>query len=267
MNKEKIQTYPSFTTEAPAILIRRIPFGESDLVITLLCLEEGKVSVIAKGARASKKRFMGVLEPFSEILAVIRKGRAKLPLLAEASVLSPNGSIREDVLKMAYASYWAEVLNTWMEEGTSQKQLYLLFKEVLELLDADTVSPDYASIRFQMRFLAISGMLPEMTRCLGCGTELDRCFGTQVNFDIREGGIFCGNCSGKNKNTIHLTKGMIKELIWIHKGDPYLAKRLRISAHTIQACHALLERFVPDQLSRPPRSLDFLHKIRKPHAA
>ena len=53
----------SFST--PAIILRRIDFGDYDLIVTIFTLNKGKISVIAKSAKKSKKRFAGILELFS----------------------------------------------------------------------------------------------------------------------------------------------------------------------------------------------------------
>ena len=50
-----------------AILIRRRDYGDYDLVLTFFTLSHGKVSLIAKAAKKSTRRFAGVLELFSEI--------------------------------------------------------------------------------------------------------------------------------------------------------------------------------------------------------
>ncbi len=45
-----------------ALLLRRVEYGESDLVLTLLTQKVGKVSALARGARKSSKRFGSALE-------------------------------------------------------------------------------------------------------------------------------------------------------------------------------------------------------------
>ncbi|MCP4106858.1 MAG: hypothetical protein GY749_15185, partial [Desulfobacteraceae bacterium] len=42
------QSSPVFST--PAIILRRINFGDHDVIITLFTLEKGKLTVIAKSA-------------------------------------------------------------------------------------------------------------------------------------------------------------------------------------------------------------------------
>src|ERR1044071_8534792 len=53
----------SHTTEA--IVLRALPYGESDKIVSFLTETHGKISGIAKGAKRSRKRFANSLEPFS----------------------------------------------------------------------------------------------------------------------------------------------------------------------------------------------------------
>jgi DNA repair protein RecO (recombination protein O) len=102
----------------PAIMLRRTDFGDYDLIITFFTLNKGKISVIAKSAKKSVRRFSGILELFSVLDIVCSTGRRPgLSVLQEAALKHPFAEIRKDVIKTAYASYWAELINEWMEMG------------------------------------------------------------------------------------------------------------------------------------------------------
>ena len=125
---------PVFST--PAILLRRLDYGDFDLILTFLSLERGKISLIAKSAKKSTKRFAGILELFSLMEAVASTGKGRgLPVLQEATLISPFSTIRNDIRKTAYASYWCELLNKWVEENQKQASLYYLLKHALSQLD------------------------------------------------------------------------------------------------------------------------------------
>ena len=99
-------------SSTPAIMLRRIEFGDYDYIITFFTLNQGKISVIAKSAKKSTKRFSGILELFSVLDIVYGSDRGKgLPLLKEAVLKQPFSKIRADIRKTAYASYWAELIN------------------------------------------------------------------------------------------------------------------------------------------------------------
>ncbi len=106
-------------------MIRRHEYGDADLIVTLFTLDRGKLPVIAKAAKKSVKRFAGTLELFTVMDVACRIGkRGKgLCILEEATLKHPFPNIRHDVLKTAYASYWAELIHEWMEEN--QKQFVL----------------------------------------------------------------------------------------------------------------------------------------------
>ena len=54
--------------QSEALVLRRLPFGESDLILHLLLPGSGRLTAIAKGARRSVKRFSGTLDAFERML-------------------------------------------------------------------------------------------------------------------------------------------------------------------------------------------------------
>ena len=252
----------SFST--PAIVLRRIDYGEYDFVITLFTLRNGKVSVIAKSAKKSKKRFAGILEIFSILDVVCNVGRRKgLPVLQEASLKYLFSDIRSSTLKTAYASYWAELINEWMESGQKQVELYQLFQYVLREVDSGRVSEAAISILFQVKFMTISGLSPNLRQCSVCRIEVEKIKETRVRFDFAKGGILCDGCTSKTLQKTFLSKGIIKQLLWIEKGDLVKAVRIRFTSDALREGLEFLETFVPYHLGKEPRSLKFLKQIRK----
>jgi len=170
-------------------------FGEADLITTFLTSDMGKVAAIAKYARRSKKRFAGILELFSVLRVVCSQGRG-LPILQEASLEQPFANIRTDIRKTAYASYWAELISAWTEEGESQDQLYHLFRHVLEALDAGTVPAEVLSILFQMRLMSLSGFSPNLSHCGVCGVRTEDMRKSRLIFGLARGELVCEKCAG-----------------------------------------------------------------------
>jgi DNA repair protein RecO (recombination protein O) len=102
-----------------AIMLRAIEHGDYDKIITFFTLKRGKVSLIAKGAKKSIKRFVGVLELFSVLNLVWSFGRGRgLPILKEASVVHPFEQIRTNITWTAYASYWCELVYAFLSTGS-----------------------------------------------------------------------------------------------------------------------------------------------------
>ncbi len=269
------QPSPVFST--PAIIIRRINFGDHDVIITLFTLEKGKLTVIAKSAKKSAKRFAGILDLFSVLEVVCKPGRGKLPVLQEAVLKHPFEKIRCNINKAAYACYWAELINEWVEENEKYDRLYSLFYYVLEELDAGRRQDEALSILFQMRLMSISGFSPNLSYCCGCGIEMENMKRNRVIFDLVRGGLVCEKCSsslisepiaryGKTggQSRKYLSKGTIKQLLWVENGNLEKAGRVRFTSQSLKEGLEFLEAFVPYHLGKSPRSLTFLHKISRP---
>lgn len=251
-------------TNTPAILLRRIDFGDYDLVLTFFTLNTGKVSLIAKSAKKSAKRFAGILELFSVLDIVFSSGRRKgLPILTEATLKQPFSKIRSNIKKTAYASYWAELINEWMEDSQKQTQLYRLFFHALEGLDLDRISEESLSILFQMRFMTIAGLRPNLKICCICQAEINHMGRKKVGFDLEKGGLVCETCASGIQRERYLSKGMIKQLQWIESQDLNRAARIRFNRQAIKEGLEFLEAFVPYHLGKEPRSLAFLRQLRE----
>jgi DNA repair protein RecO (recombination protein O) len=251
------------STTTPAILLRRVEFGDYDLILTLLTLSAGKVSVIGKAAKKSIKRFGGALELFSELNVVFSSSpKRKLPLLQEAALVEPFSNIRSDIQKTAYASYWSEVVYKWMMEGKKEERIYHLLRGVLKALDTDGLSDDLLSLVFQWRFLTLSGLRPDTERCICCGKSLEDVKTPFLTFDSHRGGVACRRCDDGARGNPSLSKGTIKLLTWIEGESIDHIRRIRFSPQSLREAQLFLEAAIPYHLGKMPNSLVFLQKIR-----
>jgi DNA repair protein RecO (recombination protein O) len=253
---------PVFSTSA--ILLRRLDYGDFDVIITFFTLQRGKLSLIAKSAKKSTKRFAGVLELFSELQILAGSGRGKgLPVLQEAVLKQPFSAIRADYKKTAYASYWSELIYNWIEENFKQVALYYLFEHVLNELDSGKTAPSVLNIVFQMRFLTLSGHRPNFSHCSLCRQELDKIEEDNIAVNLQRGGIVCGKCSGGASSRMSLAKGTIKQLLWVESGKLAKAGRIKFNQPALEESTNFLEEFVCYHLGKQPRSLKFLRQIRQ----
>lgn len=123
----------------------------------------------------------------------------------DTSFLQDSGRCK----KTAYASYWAELIDGWMENGQKQVQLYHLFQYVLEELDLGHIPEEALSILFQMRFMKISGLCPNLTHCSVCKCEIESRGKERVIFDLGRGGIVCEDCGSGLLRRISLSKELL----------------------------------------------------------
>ena len=245
------------------IILRRVEYGDYDLILTLLTRSNGKLSVIAKSAKKSVKRFAGILELFSVLDITCTRSQSRgLPLLQEASLALPFTTIRKDIHKTAYAGYWSEIMSTWMMEGKKESALYHLLLSALTLLDSDQIPNSLLSLVFQMKFLSLSGLTPNLDICRHCQQPIDRIQSPYFLFDLRQEGLVCRNCAQGLPKGLPLSKGTIKLLAWLARDAISRIQRVRYTPAFIEEGQAFLEALVPSHLGKMPKSLTFLKNIR-----
>ncbi|MFC1859440.1 DNA repair protein RecO [Thermodesulfobacteriota bacterium] len=248
---------------SPAILLRRIDHGDYDLIITFFTLYHGKMSSMAKAAKKSMKRFSGILELFSVLDIVCNSGRGRgLAILQEASLKEPFSGIRADLRKTAYASYWVELVNEWMEDSVKDAQVYNLLLHVLGNLNSNLFSEEFLSIVFQMKFIKIVGISPNLRQCNTCGTDLEKIANEKVCLDPARGGLLCEKCSTGTSKRCRLSKGTVKQLLWIENGNLDLVGRIRFSPRAAREALGFLETFVPYHMGKKLRSLKVLRQLK-----
>jgi DNA repair protein RecO (recombination protein O) len=247
-----------------AIVLRRREYGDFDLIVTVLTQDHGKRTFIAKAAKKSTRRFPGVLEPFNNLQITFRESRRKgMAVLEEASLIGTLGRIRSDFGKTAYASYWVECIALWMEEGQIRPDIYQLLNFVLGELDRSEIAADLLSVLFQMRFIGQEGLQPVLGRCTCCQTDIDHLLQHDFCIDLGQGGVICNRCPPGRHRGLRLSKGTLKQLLWVADGDLTRARRVRFSDQAMAEARAFLEAFVPYHIGRVPKSLRILQQTRR----
>ena len=105
--------------------------------------------------------------------------------------------------------------------------------------------------------------MPHLTGCCVCGVEIEKCGGSRIRFDLDKGGVICGDCMPGKLRELFLSKGTIKQLLWVENGDLGKAERIRFTSGGMEEGLQFLEQFAPIHLGRIFRSLSFLRQVRK----
>jgi len=186
-----------------ALVLRSIAYGEADAVVHLLVRGRGRVSAFARGARSSRKRFGGALEPFQRVEALLaeREGQ-ELWALREARVVEGHGRLREDLHRIAHAGYAAELIHDLTRAGQPADGLFALLEEFLTRLEQGAATS--ARLRaLELLALDAAGFAPELAACARCGSQVPS---GRTGFDPDAGGIVCARCA-QQARPLALTHG------------------------------------------------------------
>jgi len=180
----------------PAIVLRARDYAESDRIVTLLTLNAGKISGIAKGAKASRHRFERKLEPFSHVVLHYRRrphGQLVFITRAEAADLTQH-VLDDDLAKIALGSYMLELTDALTTEESEAAEAYRVLSEGLGALSTRFADSALRQA-FELRLLGWAGFGLEFTRCRICSTlNSDNGAASTVYFVVSRGGIVCAKC-------------------------------------------------------------------------
>lgn len=146
--------------EVEAIVLRCVDYGEADRIVSLFTLELGKVQGIARGAKRSRKRFGGALDPFAHLKLQLQQGHG-LATLASADIIGIFPHIRSDLVKIGCAAYACELVERLTPDEEANPRLFRLLYCYLERLDLAPPSPSDRRF-FAVNLLKILGYQPEL---------------------------------------------------------------------------------------------------------
>lgn len=158
-----------------AFLLRAVDYRDHDRIVTLLTREHGAIGVMARGARRSRKRFGGALEPFQRVAITWKPGRG-LGTLAEAVVRRSHPVLLGSLAKLRVAGEATAFVRTLCAEGQAEPVVFDELDRFFAHLGAagETAASSGAplgsdvaalGLAFRMRLLGLFGASPELEVC------------------------------------------------------------------------------------------------------
>ena len=190
------------SVKSSAIVLKSINWRDSSKIVTLFTRDEGKLSVIAKGARQSKSKYQGILESINllEVVMYISANR-KLQILGEISLENSFPKIRADFEKTGYAFVLLELTDIFFKEGSVDSVFFdfliTLLSEIEEIKDSRIVF-----WYFLLKLSSYLGFKPEFNLCSICNKSLAT---KEVVFSVQDGAVICNNCGFSADNGWKLT--------------------------------------------------------------
>ncbi len=179
------------------IVLRARNFGESDRILAILDRDLGKLEGVAKGARRARSTLRGPCQPFSHNLFFLWHGKS-LDGISQVEVVHSFAGLRDNLLKLAAASYMTELVDNVSSEHDPNPELFDLLLETfrwLEEAESDASAVTHILRSFDLRFLGLAGFAPALDACASCGSPASAWAGpSAVAFSAAAGGIICPAC-------------------------------------------------------------------------
>ena len=179
-------------------------------MVTLLTPDQGKLKVLAKGARKISSRKAGHIELFTRTQLLLAKGKT-FDLITQAELVETFLPLRDDIVRGSSAHYLCELIERFAQDEQSDPALYNLLVEALHWL-AHAQDPALAIRYFEMRLLVLSGYRPQLHRCVLTGQALpvdlqtaDAPISRGTPFSPADGGVLAPDALKKVQEWLTLT--------------------------------------------------------------
>jgi len=242
------------------IVIRVRNFQEADKIVVLLTREEGKVEAVARGARRPRNRLAAATQLFSHVRAQLFSGRS-LDTLSQAEIVESFRQLREDLVRMAYATYACELADALLPERQRQEAPFLLLLTSLHLWSEPDRDPEPLLRAYELKLLSMLGFRPSLAACVGCGSEAVQ-QGGGVRFAPVLGGVLCPQCPDEGEGAMRLSLGALESMKRLLDGDIRRAHMVRLSGELAAEIDRALSAYILARTERRLKSKEFLDALR-----
>lgn len=173
------------------LVIRAVPYKESDMIVTLVGVEQGVVTATARGCLKPSAKLRFAAQPFNFGDYVLTQGKNGHWTITECSQIDSFLPIVSDLEKYYAGFFILEALGKLGKEP--QPELMLVALKSLERLAYGDDDPDMIVTDFIMSALSIFGNALDFRHCNICKCNLE----DEAYFSEADG-IVCTHCRSEN---------------------------------------------------------------------
>jgi DNA repair protein RecO (recombination protein O) len=241
------------------LILRHAPFGEADLLVTFFTKDRGKVRAVARGARRSNSKLVGHLEPLTQVSLSLAQGRGGLDHVSQAQLIESFAPLKDDLQAITKGFYLAELVDGFGSEASQNQPLYNLALATLNAIGQDPES-DLPLRFFELRLLKVSGLMPELYKCVECRTDL---VPDNHRFSPDVGGVLCLECRPAEAHVRPLSLRALKVLRLLDRSQNAQIPSIELDASLSLEIRSLLKMSIEYWLDKQIQSNSFLEQLHR----
>lgn len=244
--------------QTQGIIIKDVKTGESSRYVNILTKDKGVISAFAKGSRNLKSRLVSAtsLLSYSDFTLYERNGKYYID---NAEVKKVFHSVQADIETLSLTMYFCDIV---FHQGATEENagmLLRLFLNSLHMLNEKKLSRDSVKFIFELRFMTLSGYMPNLLQCSGCGTAEEEVF----YFDVTGGNIYCLACLSEEQKShyIPFNKQELNAMRHVIYSDFEKLFSVKFSDTLANKLNKISEAFLIYHTDRAYKTLDFYKSL------
>jgi DNA repair protein RecO (recombination protein O) len=177
-----------------AIVLHAFDYSETSRILRLATREAGVISVLARGARRSIKRFGSALDLFAEggVQVLVREQR-DLHTLCAFDLARSRPALAADLGRFSGASALAELVLRFATDEPQPSLFDALSRSLDDLCSAEPDETREVTLAGAWRLVGELGFAPSLDACSACHVEL--AVAEALPFSHAAGGVLCARCA------------------------------------------------------------------------
>lgn len=243
-----------FTTEA--LVIKEMNVGESDRLVTLFTRDYGIIRAFAAGAKSikSKKGAATSLLTYSSFTILKKKDTYKIYEAAPIRIFFGAGS---EIEVLSLAQYFCELCGVLVSSGVPDGEFLRLILNSLHFLTKEKRYPSLIKAITELRAAALSGFMPDLVACGGCGKFEDDI----MYFDISGGRLFCADCKGETADLTPLDRTLLSAMRHIVYSEFSRLYSFTVPNESAKRLSEITGKYITVQTDHRFAALDFYNSV------
>lgn len=236
-------------------MIKEQNIGEYDRLITVLTARHGLIRAFSRGAKKAKSKKLSAtaLLTYSDFTFTKTKDTYAVEDAVAKEVFF---ELREDIVKTALAQYICELAYEFCEQDYESEEILRLFLNSLYFLKEGKKSPLFIKSVTELRLLSLSGYMPALVACDGCGEyETEK-----MSFCPHSGKLYCNKCIPP-QSAVSLSLSVVRAMRHIVFSDFDKVFSFSLSEKSEEELSRICERYLLLQTSRKFKTLDFFKSL------
>lgn len=239
------------------LVLRETEYQDSDKLLTVLTRDRGLLTLRARGVRSRSSRLKSgcQLLAYSEFTVFENRGKMRIDEAVPISLFMP---LREDIERLALASYVAQVAEVLSQEDCPGGELLLLCLYTLQALSEDKRDRGLIKSAFELRVACLGGYTPMVDACAVCGhPQPDR-------FHVSAGSVQCAACLLEEERGIRLPiqPGALEAIRYVVSCPLRKLFSFQLGEQASKQLADVAETYLLTQLERGFFTLDFYKSLR-----
>lgn len=171
---------------------------ERDYLVKIFTREYGKLMFFVRGTKNPNNKLRQAIQPFAHGTFISDIRQEGLCFLRDAKDIAPYSDVQLDIFKNAYATYTLGLVDAALEDRIPDPALFQQLLLGLSMMN-EGYDPEIIMNIFEVRFLRLFGVMPELRGCVVCG-----CTDGIFDYSSKFHGLLCPDHFHEDERRLHV---------------------------------------------------------------